>query len=261
MLGQQKALQTYAKGGTKELQEEANDDEEEDEPEQDGAGMGTENVAVEKHVMSEALQTYAKATTKGPQEETNDDEEEDEQEQDGGGMGTENVVADKHVMDVDTMSGDKQVRSADSITNPANQSSSTTSSTAVQSSFISPSFSREASPHPSTTSSKPSASLPAASQERTTPDAAEPLSTRASSRKVPKALSREDDDPKYWSFDAANYLRKTLAGFEIEKAIYWMKELDLALGFPKGSVSRFPLCLVALRMTCTHFSFRIKPLN
>lgn len=62
------------------------------------------------------------------------------------------------------------------------------------------------------------------------------ISTRTSSRITAKTVGREDDNPKYWSFDAGNYLMKSLAGFDPQKAVFWLKELDSVLGFPKGNV-------------------------
>lgn len=62
------------------------------------------------------------------------------------------------------------------------------------------------------------------------------VSTRASSRTVAKSLGRQDEDPKYWSFDAGCYLKKALGRFGGEEAVYWLKELDNSLQFPKGNV-------------------------
>lgn len=156
----------------------------------------------------------------------------------------------QHVTDVDGIQGDKELGSDDPPAKTTNQSSSATSltdenvlpppsllTTNSHSSSSDSSVSSNTTTESSSKSSSPAPSSGRVYHSNQSATAAAPLSTRASTRNILKATDREDDDPKYWSFDAGNYLKKALAGFEIDKAIYWMKELDRTLGFPKGNVS------------------------
>lgn len=85
----------------------------------------------------------------------------------------------------------------------------------------------------------PPSSQPHSSSVPPTVKPSAPVSTRTSNRFATKSIGREDEDPKYWSYDASNYLKKALAKFDGGRAVHWLKELDSALNFPKGTVSSF----------------------
>lgn len=90
---------------------------------------------------------------------------------------------------------------------------------------------------PLVSSPRPSPASRSTTPVSNTPQVEVPVSVRTSSRLAVKATGREDSDPKYWSFDAGNYIIKSLGKFGGNKAVYWLKELDCALNFPKGAVS------------------------
>lgn len=198
--------------------------------------------------------TQDKADAVDNQEDDDQEEEDDEVEENSEKDGRE-IAEQVHVMDVDAMSGNKEIGSGDPNGNTASQSSSTTSkalgsdqalprqlSLSPASSHTDLSLSPIAPPPSESSSSESSTPSPIpkkSSSKKLSSGPAVSASTRASSRNLVKALGREDDNPKYWSFDATNHLRKALAGFEVDKLVYWLKELDFALGFPKGNVSTF----------------------
>lgn len=193
-------------------------------------------------------------TTKNQDEGEDEDEEELERTEDG----SRTLSRTPHVTNVDpTKNSNSEVRNMDDVrltsdTPCAITGQSANATQAVpESGQAPPSASIHASPPPpftrhSSPTSPLSSSPTSPAQKQTSCNGLQtnpvkksstaPISTRLSSRVTAKVVRRVDDDPKYWSFDAGNYLMKALTEFEAQKAVYWLKELDCALGFPKGNV-------------------------